>query len=106
MLPFPAAVSPGLVYSVELDKILRRFLGTSLLWLGSPGRPTEPLSGDFEDGYRGEQRARAPCTSASSCWDTQGSPVPISPQGTRWLWASLMATPKPEVGLGDAGDRV
>ncbi|XP_064256206.1 integrin alpha-IIb [Passer domesticus] len=43
----------GLVYSVELDKILRRFLGTSLLWLGSPGRPTEPLSGDEEDGYRG-----------------------------------------------------
>ncbi|XP_039556780.1 integrin alpha-IIb isoform X3 [Passer montanus] len=43
----------GLVYSVELDKILRRFLGTSLLWLGSPGRPTEPLSGDDEDGYRG-----------------------------------------------------
>ncbi|XP_053856110.1 integrin alpha-IIb [Vidua macroura] len=43
----------GLVYSVELDKILRRFLGTSLLWLGSPGRPTEPVSGDYEDGYRG-----------------------------------------------------
>ncbi|KAM7029656.1 integrin alpha-IIb [Acridotheres tristis] len=43
----------GLVYSVELDKILRRFLGTSLLWLGSPGRPTEPVSGAYEDGYRG-----------------------------------------------------
>ncbi|XP_030112176.4 integrin alpha-IIb [Taeniopygia guttata] len=43
----------GLVYSVELDKILRRFSGKSLLWLGSPGRPTEPLSGDYEDGYRG-----------------------------------------------------
>ncbi|XP_063260136.1 integrin alpha-IIb isoform X2 [Prinia subflava] len=43
----------GLVYSVELDKILRRFLGTSLLWLGSPGRPTEPVFGDYEDGYRG-----------------------------------------------------
>lgn len=43
----------GLVYSVELDKILRRFLGTSLLWPGSPGRPTEPVFGDYEDGYRG-----------------------------------------------------
>ncbi|KAM4884298.1 integrin alpha-IIb isoform 1-T1 [Sylvia borin] len=43
----------GLVYSVELDKILRRFLGTSLLWLGSPGRPTDPVFGDYEDGYRG-----------------------------------------------------
>ncbi|XP_074413589.1 integrin alpha-IIb isoform X3 [Zonotrichia albicollis] len=43
----------GLLYSVELDKILRRFLGTSLLWLGSPGRPTEPMFGDYEDGYRG-----------------------------------------------------
>ncbi|XP_056368074.1 integrin alpha-IIb [Oenanthe melanoleuca] len=43
----------GLVYSVELDKILRRFLGTSLLWLGSPGRPTEPVSVAYEDGYRG-----------------------------------------------------
>ncbi|XP_066061333.1 integrin alpha-IIb isoform X1 [Chamaea fasciata] len=43
----------GLVYSVELDKILTRFLGTSLLWLGSPGRPTEPMFGDYEDGYRG-----------------------------------------------------
>ncbi|XP_014740263.1 PREDICTED: integrin alpha-IIb [Sturnus vulgaris] len=49
----PTRCPPGLVYSVELDKILRRFLGTSLLWLGSPGRPTEPVSGAYEDGYRG-----------------------------------------------------
>lgn len=101
----PPRCPPGLVYSVELDKILRRFLGTSLLWLGSPGRPTAPVSSDYEDGYRGEQRARAPCPTASSCWDTPGSPMPISLQGTRWLWASLMATPKPKVRLGGAGDR-
>ncbi|XP_023802892.1 integrin alpha-IIb-like, partial [Cyanistes caeruleus] len=43
----------GLVYSVELDKILRRFTGSSLLWLGTPGRPTGPVSWDYEDGYRG-----------------------------------------------------
>ncbi|XP_062364482.1 integrin alpha-IIb isoform X1 [Cinclus cinclus] len=49
----PPRCSPGLVYSVELDKILGRFLGTSLLWLGSPGRPTEPVSRAYDDGYRG-----------------------------------------------------
>lgn len=102
----PPPCPPGLVYSVELDKILRRFLGTSLLWLGSPGRPTELVSGDYEDGYRGEQRARAPRPTASSCWGTPGSPVPISLQGTRWLWASLMETPKPKVGLGVQGSGV
>ncbi|XP_061874669.1 integrin alpha-IIb-like isoform X1 [Colius striatus] len=44
----------GLLYSVELDAILSRFHGKSLLWAGGPGRPTEePMSLDYEDGYRG-----------------------------------------------------
>lgn len=92
------------MYSVELDEILRRFHGESLLWLGAPGRPTLLGYKAFEDGYRGEQRARGPCPTAGSCWDTPGSQMPISLQGTRWLWASLMATPKPKVGLGGAGN--
>uniref|UniRef100_A0A8C3KCZ6 Integrin subunit alpha 2b n=1 Tax=Calidris pygmaea TaxID=425635 RepID=A0A8C3KCZ6_9CHAR len=45
---------PGLLYSVEVDAILTRFHGTSLLWPERPGRPTEdPMSMDYEDGYRG-----------------------------------------------------
>ncbi|XP_064895887.1 integrin alpha-IIb [Columba livia] len=44
----------GLLYSVELDAILTRFHGQSLLWPGAPGRPTgQPVSGDYKDGYRG-----------------------------------------------------
>ncbi|XP_030321602.1 integrin alpha-IIb [Calypte anna] len=44
----------GLLYSVRLDSLLSRFHGRSLLWPERPGRPTEePLSSDYEDGYRG-----------------------------------------------------
>ncbi|KAM6189970.1 integrin alpha-IIb [Sarcoramphus papa] len=44
----------GLLYSVEVDAILTRFHGKSLLWPERPGRPTEePVSTDYEDGYRG-----------------------------------------------------
>ncbi|XP_075578728.1 integrin alpha-IIb [Pelecanus crispus] len=44
----------GLLYSVEVDAILSRFHGTSLLWPERPGRPTEePTSRAYEDGYRG-----------------------------------------------------
>ncbi|XP_064492663.1 integrin alpha-IIb isoform X1 [Pseudopipra pipra] len=43
----------GLLYSVEVNTILSRFHGTSLLWLGTPGRPTVPVSLEYEDGYRG-----------------------------------------------------
>ncbi|XP_054080584.1 LOW QUALITY PROTEIN: integrin alpha-IIb [Rissa tridactyla] len=44
----------GLLYSVEVDAILARFHGTSLLWPERPGRPTEePMATDYEDGYRG-----------------------------------------------------
>ncbi|KAM9520726.1 integrin alpha-IIb [Guaruba guarouba] len=44
----------GLLYSVEIDAILTRFHGKSLLWPEQPGRPTEePVSFDYEDGYRG-----------------------------------------------------
>ncbi|KAM6399143.1 integrin alpha-IIb [Rhynochetos jubatus] len=44
----------GLLYSVEVDAILTRFHGKSLLWPERPGRPTEePMSRDNEDGYRG-----------------------------------------------------
>ncbi|XP_014816354.1 PREDICTED: integrin alpha-IIb-like [Calidris pugnax] len=44
----------GLLYSVEVDAILTRFHGTSLLWPERPGRPTEdPMAMDYEDGYRG-----------------------------------------------------
>ncbi|CAM9806537.1 unnamed protein product [Bubo scandiacus] len=44
----------GLLYSVGVDAILTRFHGKSLLWPERPGRPTEePLSRDYEDGYRG-----------------------------------------------------
>ncbi|XP_061333470.1 integrin alpha-IIb isoform X2 [Pezoporus flaviventris] len=44
----------GLLYSVGIDAILTRFHGKSLLWLEQPGRPTEePVSFDYEDGYRG-----------------------------------------------------
>ncbi|XP_065555326.1 integrin alpha-IIb isoform X2 [Lathamus discolor] len=44
----------GLLYSVGIDAILTRFHGKSLLWPEQPGRPTEePVSFDYEDGYRG-----------------------------------------------------
>ncbi|XP_075299723.1 integrin alpha-IIb isoform X2 [Opisthocomus hoazin] len=44
----------GLLYVVEVDAILTRFHGTSLLWPGRPGRPTEEqMSTDYDDGYRG-----------------------------------------------------
>ncbi|KAM9215014.1 LOW QUALITY PROTEIN: integrin alpha-IIb [Leptosomus discolor] len=44
----------GLLYLVEVDDILTRFHGESLLWPERPGRPTEMLlSTDYEDGYRG-----------------------------------------------------
>ena len=52
----PPRCPPGLLYSVEVDAILTRFHGKSLLWPERPGRPTEePVSTDYEDGYRGEQ---------------------------------------------------
>ncbi|XP_055553653.1 integrin alpha-IIb [Falco cherrug] len=44
----------GLLYSVEVDAILTRFHGKSLLWPERPGRPTEePVDREYEDGYRG-----------------------------------------------------
>ncbi|XP_053944667.1 integrin alpha-IIb isoform X4 [Cuculus canorus] len=44
----------GLLYTVEVDAILTRFHGRSLLWPERPGRPTtEQMSMDYEDGYRG-----------------------------------------------------
>ncbi|KAM6042422.1 integrin alpha-IIb isoform 2-T2 [Chlamydotis macqueenii] len=44
----------GLLYLVEVDAVLTRFHGKSLLWPERPGRPTEdPMSMDYEDGYRG-----------------------------------------------------
>ncbi|KAM6368925.1 integrin alpha-IIb isoform 2-T2 [Pluvialis apricaria] len=44
----------GLLYSVEVDAILTRFHGTSLLWPERPGRPTEVLTdAEYKDGYRG-----------------------------------------------------
>ncbi|XP_068023254.1 integrin alpha-IIb isoform X2 [Melanerpes formicivorus] len=68
-LGFSAAVSPdgtlvlgapggyffkGLLYLVEVDAILARFHGHSLLWPERPGRPTQILlSTDYNDAYRG-----------------------------------------------------
>ncbi|XP_075379259.1 integrin alpha-IIb [Mycteria americana] len=44
----------GLLYSVEVDAILTRFHGKSLLWPERPGRPTEDsVSRDYEDAYLG-----------------------------------------------------
>ncbi|XP_074973401.1 integrin alpha-IIb [Phalacrocorax aristotelis] len=44
----------GLLYLVEVDTILSRFHGKSLLWPERPGRPTEqPAYMDYGDGYRG-----------------------------------------------------
>ncbi|KAM9267463.1 integrin alpha-IIb isoform 2-T2 [Morus bassanus] len=44
----------GLLYLVEVDSILARFHGKSLLWPERPGRPTEqPAYMDYGDGYRG-----------------------------------------------------
>lgn len=53
----PPHCPPGLLYSVEVDAILTRFHGKSLLWLESPGQPTAEQSMVYEDGYRGEPRA-------------------------------------------------
>lgn len=53
----PPQCPAGLLYSVEVDAILTRFHGKSLLWPEGPGLPTEEqVSTDYEDGYRGEQR--------------------------------------------------
>lgn len=85
----------------KLNTILARFHGKSLVWIEGPGRPTvEQTSTDYEDGYRGEQWVGTALPRARLILETVGSPVPISLQGTRWPWASLMTIPKPKVRQG------
>lgn len=101
----PPQCPAGLLYSVEVDAILTRFHGKSLLWPESPGLPTEEqVSTDYEDGYRGEQWARgSPAPQSARAVAQWGSPVPVSLQGTRWPRANSMTIPKPKVRL--AGGR-